>query len=391
MKKVLMALAAPGMIAGAAHAQSSVTLYGVIDANIEYVNSIRSALPTTASPNPSSGSALRMGSGGFASNRWGLRGVEDLGGGLAGIFVIEAGFNGDNGASFNPTRTFDRQTYVGLRSSKFGQLTFGRQYTSMFLMLGNYSPTVYAPQYEPITFMTGLNFREDNMAQYMIKLGAVTARAHLSFGTGVFCTGGVSPCAGSGETPGSFRANMGYGGAVDYNNGKLGVGIAYDEYDPTVSVLGDTGIARFRKATVAAGYSITPDLRLQAGYRWSRNAFSNGVVALRDNFYWIGVKYTPITNLDLTLAYYYDDAKTVTPTATGATAVGTNPANPYQISFMAAYNLTKRTNVYLTTAWSKHAGLAFGGLAATGGANTYILGAGKDSQFGAAVGMRHIF
>lgn len=391
MKRLLMALAASGMIAGTASAQTSVTLYGTIDANVEYVNSMRSALPTAANPNPANGSVLRLSSGGFASNRWGLRGVEDLGGGLAGIFVIEAGYNTDTGTSANATRTYDRQSFVGLRSNSWGQLTFGRQYTSMFFMLGNYSPTVYAPQYEPITFMVGLNFREDNMVQYVANLGAVTGRAHFSFGTGVFCPGGVNPCSGSGETPGSFRANMGYGGTIEYNDGELGVGVGYDEYDPTASVLGDTGIGRFRKATIAAGYNFTPNLRLQGGYRWGRNAFSNGAVALRDNFYWIGVNYTPVAKVDLTLAYYYDDLKAVQPAATGASAVSTNPANPYQISFMATYNFSKRTNLYLSTAWSKHAALAFGGLAATGAPNTYVLGSGKDSQFGAALGMRHIF
>lgn len=68
------------------------------------------------------------------------------------------------------------------------------------------------------------------MAQYMNQFGVVKARAHLSFGTGVFCTGGVSPCV-FGETPGNFRANMGYGGTVEYSDGKFGVNIEYDEYE----------------------------------------------------------------------------------------------------------------------------------------------------------------
>jgi predicted porin len=386
MRKSLIALAALGAFAGAAQAQTSVTLYGTIDANIEYVN--RAATPTGGG-----GSILRMGSGGFASNRWGIRGVENLGGGLSGVFVIESGYNTDTGTSFNATRTYDRQTYVGLKSDTYGQLTFGRQYTSMFLMLGNYSPTVYAPQYEPIAFMTGLNFREDNMVQYAAKFGSVVTRAHLSFGTGVFCPGptAVASCGGSGETPGSFRANMGYGATVEYNDGKLGIGVGYDEYDPTAFVLGDTGIGRFRKAVIAAGYNFSPTLRVQAGYRYGQNKFSNDTVAFRDNFYWAGVNWTPVANVDLTLAYYYDDARTVTPAAAGPTSISRNPANPYQISFMAAYNFSKRTNVYLTTAWAKNSSLAMGGVASTAAPSTYTLAPGQDNQFGASIGMRHIF
>lgn len=371
MKKTCFGLAALGLMAGTAHAQSSVTLYGVIDSNIEYVNSLRTAGGPT-------GRVVRMNSGGFAANRWGIRGVEDLGSGLSGIFTIEGGFNTDSGTQFNPSRLYDRQTFVGLNSSRFGQLTFGRQYSSFFRGLGNYSPSAFSPQYEPITFMIGLNFRADNSVNYVGQFGGLTVRANWSFGNGLF---------GSGETPGQFRANTSYGAALDYSNGPIGVAIAYDQYNPTATALGDQGVGKFRKAAIAGGYDFGA-VRLSGGYRWGKNDYSNGATALRDDFFWAGVNYKATARTNLMLAYYYDKLHTLQETFSGAEV---SRKNPYQISFLASYDFSKRTNIYLTTAYAKHASLGFGGVSATVAGNTYLLGAGKDSQFGAAVGIRHIF
>ncbi|MFX7140466.1 porin, partial [Acinetobacter baumannii] len=71
-----------------AYAQSSVTLYGVADVGIEYLSNV---------PSPSGGSNLvRMSSGNMSTSRWGLRGTEDLGGGLKALFELESGFTLDN-------------------------------------------------------------------------------------------------------------------------------------------------------------------------------------------------------------------------------------------------------------------------------------------------------
>ncbi|MBP0633089.1 porin, partial [Cupriavidus sp. AcVe19-1a] len=81
-------------------AQSSVTLYGVIDANVEYVNHA-GVVPTAANGfNPGPGNDVyRLTSGGLSGSRWGLRGNEDLGGGIKALFVLESGFGIDNGLS----------------------------------------------------------------------------------------------------------------------------------------------------------------------------------------------------------------------------------------------------------------------------------------------------
>ncbi len=108
MKKSLIALAAMGAFAGAAQAQSSVTLYGVVDANIEYVNNV-GVVPTAANGfnRGPAHSVARMDPGGLSGSRWGLRGTEDLGGGLKALFVLESGFSSDTGASSKAAGSLD--------------------------------------------------------------------------------------------------------------------------------------------------------------------------------------------------------------------------------------------------------------------------------------------
>lgn len=116
MKKSLLALAALTAFAGAASAQSSVTLYGRVDL------SFNKAVGNDAK-NISNGSGSRLG----------FRGVEDLGGGLSAFFNIEHRFNADTGAdSSGNVRTWNGRSLVGLRGG-FGEVAFGREYTTAFL------------------------------------------------------------------------------------------------------------------------------------------------------------------------------------------------------------------------------------------------------------------
>ncbi|NUO84657.1 MAG: porin, partial [Cupriavidus sp.] len=159
----------------AAAAQSSVTLYGVADINVEYVNRV-GAVPVAANGfNPGAGDKVfRMASGGLSGSRWGLRGMEDLGNGWQASFVLESGFGVDNGALQQGGRLFGRQAFVALRHAGLGQLSLGRQYTSIFEALANFSPTAYATQYEPVVLQAGANFREDNTVKYTGQFGPLT-------------------------------------------------------------------------------------------------------------------------------------------------------------------------------------------------------------------------
>ncbi|MGH8787995.1 MAG: porin [Cupriavidus necator] len=387
MKLRSMAAAALLACSVGAFAQSNVTLYGVADINVEYANHV-GAVPTAANQfnRGPANDVYRMNSGGVSGSRWGLRGSEDLGGGLQALFVLESGFNVDSGTSQQSGRLFGRQAYVGVQKPGIGMVSLGRQYTSMFEALANFSPTAYATQYEPVVLQSGPNFREDNTVKYTGKFGPVTALAHWSFGTGLALpatVGIATPIGGNGEVPGQFRRDTAYGAAVAYQGGPFGVTAGYDQWNPTIGTSNGTA----KKAVVGASYSIGP-AKIMGGYRWGQNKNAADVVIQRDDFYWIGANYQVTSAIGLTLEYNYDDVKSL--------FGNTNVANPWQIAFVANYAFSKRTDVYLTTAYAKNAGLMMESLATVYAnslslGNSYALGNGQSNMFGAAVGIRHKF
>jgi len=146
MKKSLLALATLGAFAGAAQAQSSVSVYGVMDASY---TGIESNVTTTAGAKTTVSNRNTVnGDGGLSTSRLGFRGVEDLGGGLSAQFVLEydlinigTGGTGDagaqnasgtSGASTSTSRGFGpRYSYIGLSNKALGTLRLGRQETSI--------------------------------------------------------------------------------------------------------------------------------------------------------------------------------------------------------------------------------------------------------------------
>ncbi|MCA8095118.1 porin [Burkholderia anthina] len=104
-------------------ADSSVTLYGIADAFIQYLGN-------------GSAHSVSERSGGASTSVFGLAGTEDLGGGLRTRFVLENGFNINNGSLYlDSTAMFVRQSWVGLQDDKYGMLTFGRQYGPGFYLV----------------------------------------------------------------------------------------------------------------------------------------------------------------------------------------------------------------------------------------------------------------
>jgi GBP family porin len=125
MKRLLLAATVITLFSGKCYAQSSVTLYGVIDTALIYGNNM-----ATGKPGHGSG-GIEMDSGGTHASRWGIEGTEDLGGGLSAIFRLEDGFSSANGKLSNSGVLFGRQAYVGLASEPYGTITLGRQYSFM--------------------------------------------------------------------------------------------------------------------------------------------------------------------------------------------------------------------------------------------------------------------
>jgi predicted porin len=118
MPRILRTLACAGALAAAVAAQaqsSSVTIYGSIDQYLNYLHS-------------SSGATIKsLEDGAWLRSRIGVRGVEDLGGGLSAKFQMEGGFSADNGTQADGSRFWDRQAWVGLAGKDFGELRVGRQ------------------------------------------------------------------------------------------------------------------------------------------------------------------------------------------------------------------------------------------------------------------------
>ena len=124
MKNKIFAALPLAIAAAGAHAQSSVTLYGIVDLGVDYANNVASG--SNGKLVPGTGSKLvQMQSGVPAGSRWGLRGSEDLGGGYSAIFRLESGFNAATGG-LGGGLAFSRNAYVGFKSDRYGQVTLGK-------------------------------------------------------------------------------------------------------------------------------------------------------------------------------------------------------------------------------------------------------------------------
>jgi len=375
-----MVVASLTLASGAAQAASSVTLYGVLDVPIEYVNRVATS---PASPN-TGGSRLAMPStGGLSVSRWGLRGVEDLGGGAKALFVLESGFFPDTGG-LPSSGLFNRVAMVGLKND-LGQITLGRQTTSMLDGQVNFSPLRFAVTYEPGIWWMGLNYRESNMIKYTGAFGPVQAVAHYSFGTGTpaLSAGNLLAGGGAGETPGASRDNTAFGASLMYLIDRYGFGIGYDQWNPA-AVTGQTG--KVRKVSVGGNYGTGP-YKVYAGYRWNMAQFANGNTLVRDGYWWLGGTYQVTPALALSAAYYFADVRTAAPTAASAQ---TNPANMHQVTLQADYSLSKRTNLYMSVGYAHNGSLSFDS-AVTAYAFNYPSMTRQTNMVGVITGIRHIF
>jgi GBP family porin len=134
MNKPLLAAALCVACSAPALAQSNVTIYGVVDIGVATVGgaTASSHAPTAALP-AFNGNNTKLQSGILQGSRLGLRGVEDLGGGLSAVFTLESGILADTGGSDQSGLLFGRQAFVGLKSATLGAITVGRQYGPQYL------------------------------------------------------------------------------------------------------------------------------------------------------------------------------------------------------------------------------------------------------------------
>ncbi len=361
-----LARIAAGLLAAApllASAQS-VTLYGVIDTGVEYVNNVgANGYGLTRVPNNTA----------TVPSRWGLRGTEDLGGGLKSIFVLESGFAPDTGSSNQGGRLFGRQALVGL-SNQYGQLSFGRQYTMLFwatLDSDILGPNVYGSgsldSYLP-------NTRADNAVSYKGTFGGLTVGATYSFGRDAV-NAGPSPagtnCAG--ENPADKKACREWSAMVQYATNWWGVHTAYDsQRGGPGAFAGLTNSNLTDDRLSVGGYMILSRAKLGAG--WLRRDNEGSATRISDMYY-AGASYdiTPAVNLAGQVYYlnYHGSS---------------NKAWLYALR--GTYAFSKRTSVYATAGFIDNGGQL--AMSVSGGAPGSNPKAGAN-QFGTMLGIKHIF
>ncbi|WP_186053644.1 porin [Burkholderia gladioli] len=387
MLKKMTAAAAIAAFASLAHAQSSVTLYGLIDTGISYVN--HSAVGTTGSAK-----RFKYDDGVAQGTRWGLRGSEDLGSGLKAIFLLENGFNTGTGAINQGGAMFGRQAYVGLSKNGIGSLTFGRQYTFSTDVLGNqYSAgtnTVagnYA--YHINDFDQLVNSRINNAVKFSsANFSGVTFGALYGFSNQAGAFSGSAPVNGS---TGSSRA---YSFGLNYAAGAFSIGAAYTDISypsaevpafPTsianVSAGGTGGGKDLRTFGVGTRYQLA-NAALFALYTNTRIEALNGATTALDAVD-VGGRYNFTPALAGGLAYTYTRMHD---------AFG---GHWNQVDASLDYALSKRTDVYLLAIYQKASGRnGAQDVQAQIGSSTAFFGPsgnGTSNQVAARVGIRHKF
>jgi GBP family porin len=208
MQKKNLALAlsiALGALASPAFAQSSVTVYGIVDGGLVREQGGVAGASTTVS------------SGMASASRYGFRGSEDLGQGWSANFVLEGGARIDTGAVDTAGSIFNRQAFVGIKSRQYGALTLGRQYTPYYLALsivGDPFGAGLSGSAKNLFPTAGSNTRTSNTVAYVSPV----------FGGGFTTELGYA----LGEQQGDSSAGRQVGAAVHYTTGKLVARLAHN-------------------------------------------------------------------------------------------------------------------------------------------------------------------
>ncbi|MGF7132677.1 putative porin [Paraburkholderia sp. EB58] len=348
----------PGVITmlfvSSAHSQSGVTLYGIVDAGLLYTSK------TLNSANgQNSGKQFSLIDSGFTPSNFGLKGVEDLGGGLKAEFRLESGISVANGGvGISNGNLFGRQAWVGIKSDNLGEVKAGLQFSPFFFALTRLDPRGTA------TFASGA----------LPYVDAVSA-------TGVFASNAVSytsPVIGGfqgsvlyalGGEAGDFAAGRQYSADLKYDNGSLLVEAAFYNGNPggngqtpiptTIEFFGRTlGVSyKFSSLTVKASFS---------SYKVA-GSFSNDV-------YGGGFDYYVLPSLDVNSGVWFTTDRNNTSNHSILGAVGIE------------YFLSKRTSLYGQVGVVNNHGAMNTGLSIDGA----LFGV-AGTTVGTVVGIRHLF
>jgi general bacterial porin, GBP family len=384
MKKTLMVAALSGVFATAAHAQSSVTLYGLIDAGLTYTN------------NQGGSHNFKESSGSISGSRWGLRGSEDLGGGLKAIFTLEDGFSIANGTFGQGGREFGRQAFVGLSSNQYGAVTLGRQYDSVVDYLGPLSLT--GTQYGGTQFAHP--FDNDNLDN------SFRVNNSIKYQSVNYAGFKFSGLYGFSNDAGGFSNNRAYSFGASYNYGPLNVAAGYLQLNNSLTgnalsnptngaVAGDGAFIAGLQRTFGAGlnYAFGP---ATVGFVFTQTKLEDAAAITSGQTG--GSANTAIGNYARFNNYEVNGRYNVTPalvvagefTYTDARLDGAKPSFD-SLGVGTYYYLSKRTDVYLQGEYV-HA-YDLGGAAGAGiGAPINSVGmSSTPNQVSATIGIQHRF
>lgn len=344
MKKTLLALAAIAA-SSAAFAQSSVSLYGVVDASLESVKGDKTL--------------TRVTSDNLASSRFGLRGTEDLGSGLKANFVLEATVKPDTGAA-DSTRFFGRQAWVGVQGG-FGEVRLGRTDTSIGALAGN-TNILGGQDYDDFkiagTFSGNTYRRTDNAITYVLPKLVDGLSAQVQYSTAV----GTSAVTG---TENDDRIGSQYGLSAQYNSNTFLGGLGYIHAKRTATV-DDTAVLAY------LGYNFGA-FKLTGYYEQDK---ADGAA---EKLKLYGGRVDVPLGKDFSLQVSYSQVK-------DATKAANVDDDASILALKGTYNLSKRTSLYgLVTTVSNDDGVAL-----KVGSSAPALSVGERSS-GFAVGVIHKF
>lgn len=238
MKKNLIALSALALVCGAVQAQSNVTLYGNIDLGLLTQNNV------------TANDSTELFNGGISPSIWGMRGSEDLGGGLKATFNLESHFSADTGAATN--RFFRRQANVGLSSVGMGTLTLGTMYSPAVLAFAATDPR-------------GLRENFSGLYSWAYNSGALDAANSTNNDVGVFLQNAIS-----------------YSNAIGPVN--LAIGYSVAENAPAVGTTAAKG-----GAILALGATYSGPVTVSAAYQKTNFANTSNELS---SMYSVGAGYT---------------------------------------------------------------------------------------------------
>ncbi|MFL9911295.1 porin [Paraburkholderia sp. RL17-337-BIB-A] len=368
---LLMAIGCSSM----AYGQSSVTLYGVVDPALMFVNNAQVNKAGGVPHGAQQYALVDAWTSAYAGSRFGLKGIEDLGGGTAAIFTLENGINMNSGALGQGGLMFGRQAFVGLTNDSWGTVTAGRQYSSMVDYVSPTSSILqwggYIASHPDDVDNLGMTNRQNNAVKLATPVwNGFSANALYSFG-------GVA---------GSTSQNQIITAAAGYTGGPLRVGIGFlSAFDPNISMwgsqpnaggvttnnLGSLGSATTpERNPVIAGYaSAHREQIFGAGATYTFAQATLGLVYTNTRFIGLGSSSGPnplgysgsasFNVIEANASYRVNAPLSVgvSYSYTSASGPDANKAHYNQVNAGAHYSLSKRTDVYMVVAYQHASGV----------------------------------